>query len=63
VPVIVRGLVPVGVFLLVLIVSVELLPLPDTGFGLKLPELLDGSPLTFRLTLPENPYIRVMVTV
>ena len=60
VPVTVNGYVPAGVLLVVVTVRDELLP--PAGFGPKLPLAPEGSPLTFKLTPPENPPVRVMVT-
>ena len=51
--------------MLTLTVSDDVLALPDTatGFGLKLPELFDGSPLTLKLTFPPKLFSGVKVTV
>jgi len=50
--------------LFVLTDNVEVAALPDTvtGFGLKLPELRCGSPLTLRLTFPAKLFWGVMTT-
>jgi hypothetical protein len=61
VPVMVNGKLPVGVVLLVVIVSVEL---PEvSGVGLNVPLAPAGNPLTVRSTLPVNPPLGVTVTV
>src|SRR5260370_865286 len=58
--------VPVGLFLIVVTVRVELEELGDvtvTGFGLKMPVLPVGKPLTLRFTVPLYPFNGVSVTV
>ena len=61
VPVMVNGKLPVGVVLLVVIVSVEL---PEvSGVGLNVPLAPAGNPLTVRSTLPVNPPLGVTVAV
>src|SRR5579863_4425117 len=62
VPVIVSVLVPVGVFLAVDTVIVDV-PEPVTELGLKLAFEREGSPLTLRLTTPLNPPETATVTV
>ena len=42
--------------------SVEV-PDPVTDVGLKVPVTREPSPLTLRLTVPENPFTALMVTV
>ena len=58
----VRGYVPAGVELLVVIDRVEE-PDPGTVAGLKLGVAPDGNPLTAKLTAPEKPFVAVMVIV
>jgi hypothetical protein len=66
VPVMVRGNVPEGPFLCVLIVNVDD-PLPPgvsvTGLGLNEPVVLFGRPLTLKVTLPPKPLIEFRFTV
>ena len=54
--------VPVGVFLFVATVRVEV-PEPLTDVGLNVPLARRGSPLMLKLTLPVNPFKAVTVTV
>ena len=61
VPVMVNGKLPVGVVLLVVMVSVEL---PEvSGVGLNVPLAPAGNPLTVRSTFPVNPPLGVTVAV
>ncbi len=48
---------------MVLIVSVEEPEPPVTGLGLKLAVVLEGSPVTLRVTFPVNPPDGLTVTV
>ena len=59
---IVSVLVPAGVLLLVEIVRVEVHDGPVAELGLKLAFDRDGSPVTLKLTVPENPLSGVTVT-
>jgi len=63
VPLIVSVLVPMGVLLFVVIVSVELHEGPVADLGLKLAVERAGNPVTLKLTLPANPLSGVTVTV
>ena len=63
VPLIVRVLVPMGVLLFVVIVSVEVHEGPLADLGLKLAVERAGSPVTLKLTLPAKPLSGVTVTV
>ncbi|HET7214462.1 MAG TPA: hypothetical protein VFL79_12790 [Terriglobia bacterium] len=60
VPVIVKVYVPAGVVLMVEMVSVELVV---AGLGLKPADAPLGIPLTFKVTLPVNPFEGVIFTV
>ena len=62
VPVIVNKELPVGVFLCVDTVSVEV-PEAVTVAGVKLPAARAGNPETLKLTVPLNPPEGVTVTV
>jgi hypothetical protein len=62
VPLMVTVDVPVGVFLPVFTVNVEL-PLPVIVVGLKVPVAPAGRPLTPSVTVPVNPLIAVTVAV
>ena len=52
--------VPVLAVEVVVIVRVEVL---EVGSGLKLPEAPERSPVKVRMTVPENPFFAVIVTV
>ena len=62
VPVIVNTKLPMGVFLCVDTVSVDV-PEAATVAGVKLPFVRAGSPETFKLTVPLKPPEGVTVTV
>lgn len=62
VPVTVKMEVPVGAFLPGVTVSVDI-PEPVTVAGLKLALVRFGSPETFKLAVPENPPVAVIVIV
>ncbi len=61
-PLMVRVLVPAGVLVAVVTVSVDE-PDPVTDVGLKAPVAPEGSPLTVNATLPLNPLSAEMVAV
>ena len=62
-PLMISALVPVGVFPLVVIVSVEVHDGPVADLGLKLAVERAGMPVTLNLTLPAKPFSGVTVTV
>jgi hypothetical protein len=61
VPLMISGLVPVGVLLLVVILRF-VLPLPVTVVGVKVALERDGKPVTLKLTVPLKPFDGVIVT-
>ena len=62
VPIMVNLNVPVGVCLVVETVKTEF-PLPVIDFGLKVPVVFAGKPLTLKVTTPLNPFCGVTTAV
>ena len=60
---IVSGYIPIGVFVAVTIVRVEVPLPPNVEPGLKLEAAFTGKPLTLKLTLPEKLPLVVIVIV
>jgi hypothetical protein len=54
---------PAGVLVLVVTVNTDDAAEDGIGLGAKVPIAPEGKPVTFRLTSPENPPVRVRFTV